>query len=239
MVVAVSLAASPALAGVVTRSGGRPVRGLDISAFSTTARSTGGTGPPRHPVRRDQGHGRHLLHQPVLSGGCPGGVARGIGRARVRVRQPDRAGGAATASFAVRAARYRRGQGTLPLVVDLENDPYSLSDCYWLGRARMVAWIAGFARRARALTGKWPIIYTTDAWWQECTGSTGRFSGPALAGRLRRRSPGRSLPVESVGVLAVQRERLPARDRPDRPGLVPAGRRALLAPPRVRAQAPP
>ena len=33
MVVAVSLAASPALAGAVTRSGGGPVRGIDISAF--------------------------------------------------------------------------------------------------------------------------------------------------------------------------------------------------------------
>ena len=44
----------------------------------------------------------------------------------------------------------------------------------------MIAWIAGFTRRARALTGSWPVIYTTAAWWQECTGSTGRFARDPL-----------------------------------------------------------
>ena len=44
----------------------------------------------------------------------------------------------------------------------------------------MIAWIAGFTSRARALTGSWPIIYTTAAWWQECTRSTGRFTHDPL-----------------------------------------------------------
>ena len=88
---------------------------------------------------------------------------------------PDRTAGAATASFAVRAAGDRRGSRTLPLVVDLENDPYAATDCYWFSPRAMVAWIAGFVTRARALTGSWPVIYTTDAWWSECTGATARF----------------------------------------------------------------
>jgi hypothetical protein len=39
----------------------------------------------------------------------------------------------------------------------------------------MIGWIAAFSKRAKALTGQWPIIYTTADWWQECTGSTGKF----------------------------------------------------------------
>ena len=44
----------------------------------------------------------------------------------------------------------------------------------------MIAWIAGFTARTRALTGQWPIIYTTDAWWGQCTRSTRRFSADPL-----------------------------------------------------------
>jgi GH25 family lysozyme M1 (1,4-beta-N-acetylmuramidase) len=86
---------------------------------------------------------------------------------------PGSANGTATARFAV---GNERGPARLPLVVDLENDPYKkAADCYGLHIPAMIAWIAKFTRAAEALTGKWPVIYTTAAWWQECTGSTGRF----------------------------------------------------------------
>ena len=65
---------------------------------------------------------------------------------------------------------------SLPLVVDLENDPYKKgTDCYGVGVTAMTSWIAGFTGQVHALTGKWPVIYTTAAWWRECTGSTSRF----------------------------------------------------------------
>jgi hypothetical protein len=89
---------------------------------------------------------------------------------------PGRDGGAATAKFAARTVGTGGGSGRLPLVVDLENDPYKrATDCYGLGIPAMISWIAGFTRRASALTGQWPTIYTTADWWRECTGSTGRF----------------------------------------------------------------
>jgi GH25 family lysozyme M1 (1,4-beta-N-acetylmuramidase) len=93
---------------------------------------------------------------------------------------PSRAGGAATARFAVSAEGFARGLARLPLVVDLENDPYKAADCYGLHIPTMIAWIAGFIAEARALTGKQPIIYTTAAWWQECTKSTGEFGRDPL-----------------------------------------------------------
>jgi len=136
----------------------------------------GGARHAGHPLRRDQGLGRYLLPQPLLR----------VRRARRRGRgapvmpyvfaNPGRSGGAATANFAAGAIGAHRGSGRLPLVVDLENDPYKkATDCYGLGIPAMIAWIAGFTGRARAVTGKWPTIYTTADWWRECTGSTGRF----------------------------------------------------------------
>ncbi len=44
----------------------------------------------------------------------------------------------------------------------------------------MIAWIAQFTAQAKAKTGKWPVIYTTADWWQECTGSTAQFGRDAL-----------------------------------------------------------
>jgi GH25 family lysozyme M1 (1,4-beta-N-acetylmuramidase) len=44
----------------------------------------------------------------------------------------------------------------------------------------MTGWIAGFVGQARALTGKWPVIYSTAAWWRECVGAAGRFGRDPL-----------------------------------------------------------
>ena len=179
---AVSLTASPARAAATMTTAGGPVRGIDISAYQNA------NGPI--DWRELAGHGIRFVAIKASEGTYYANPyylpdARAASRAGLSVlayafANPDGAGGAATASFAVRAARYQRGRAELPLVVDLENDPYSASDCYWLGRGRMIAWIARFTSRARALTGSWPIIYTTAAWWQECTGSTGRFTRDPL-----------------------------------------------------------
>jgi GH25 family lysozyme M1 (1,4-beta-N-acetylmuramidase) len=182
MAAAVALTASPALAATLVTSSGVPERGIDISAYQNANGPINWRELARHGIRfvvikaSEDTYYANPYYLPD---------ARAASRAGLAVlayafANPGRAGGAATADFAVRAAHYRRGRSALPLVVDLENDPYSTSDCYWLGRGRMIAWIAGFTRRARALTGSWPVIYTTAAWWRECTGSTGRFTRDPL-----------------------------------------------------------
>ena len=91
---------------------------------------------------------------------------------------PARAGGAPTARYAVRVTGGAAcaGPAQLPLVVDLENDPYKAGPtATGCDRRSMIGWIAGFVGQARALTGKWPVIYTTAIWWRECTGATSRF----------------------------------------------------------------
>jgi lysozyme len=181
MVAAVALASAPttAEAAAAARSAGPALRGIDISAYQHA------DGPINWRRLARQGirfaaikvtEGTYYTNRYYWTD------ERGAARAGLAVMpyvfaNPAAAGGAATASFAVRAARSRRGRAR---VVDLENDPYATSDCYGVGRRRMVGWITAFTRRARALTGLAPIIYTTAAWWTQCTGSTGRFRADPL-----------------------------------------------------------
>jgi GH25 family lysozyme M1 (1,4-beta-N-acetylmuramidase) len=97
---------------------------------------------------------------------------------------PRDSGGAATAAFAIGVSAYHKGSRTLPLAVDLENDPYSAKgkpgNCYGLGRSSMVAWIKEFTTEVKELTGTQPIIYTSASWWQQCTGDTSQFQRSSL-----------------------------------------------------------
>jgi GH25 family lysozyme M1 (1,4-beta-N-acetylmuramidase) len=93
---------------------------------------------------------------------------------------PNKDGGRATARYAVRTAGSTRGAAGSPLVVDLENDPYAKGrNCYGRSVTVMRHWIAGFVTEAHKLTGRLPIIYTTAAWWQQCTKGS-RFGKTAL-----------------------------------------------------------
>lgn len=92
---------------------------------------------------------------------------------------PRRAGGAATAAYAIGASSYHRNSKTLPLAVDLENDPYATKkhpgNCYGLRVPRMIAWITAFISETSRRTGVRPVIYTTADWWRQCTGNTTLF----------------------------------------------------------------
>jgi GH25 family lysozyme M1 (1,4-beta-N-acetylmuramidase) len=175
--VAVSLTATPALAATLVRSGGVPQRGIDISAYQNANGPINWRELVRHGIRfvAIKASESTYYKNPYYRSDARAAARAGLDILPYVFANPARADGSATATYAVRAARYHRGHGALPLVVDLENDPYSVSDCYWQGRGRLISWIEGFTRRARALTGAWPIIYTTATWWRQCTGSTGRF----------------------------------------------------------------
>ena len=184
--VAVSLGVAPAASAMadalVARSDDRPLHGLDISAYQHVGAPINWRVLARHSVRFvaiKVTEGTYYTN-PYYRSDAREAVRAGLAVLPYVFANPGQSGGAATARFAVRAARYRRGSAALPLAVDLENDPYGRGNCYRLGVRRMVAWIAGFIARARKLTGKRPIIYTTDAWWRECTRSTGRFRSDPL-----------------------------------------------------------
>jgi lysozyme len=76
------------------------------------------------------------------------------------------------------------GGQTLPLVVDLEYDPYASQDgtneCYGLSPGQMVAWIAAFVAEVKRRTGQLPVIYTIQDWWKACTGGSAAFAADPL-----------------------------------------------------------
>lgn len=59
---------------------------------------------------------------------------------------------------------------TLPGVIDLEYNPYGDS-CYGKSPSAMAAWIQDFSDTYYQRTGRYPVIYTSTSWWNQCVGS--------------------------------------------------------------------
>ena len=147
-----------------------------------------------------------------------GGPAAGR---RLSFRQSERLGRNAAGGLRGRPRRARPDGATLPLVADLEFDPYTALDhtneCYGLTPAQLVSWIRAFVREVDRRTGQPPAIYTVSDWWDTCTASSAAFAAdplwiadyapahadPAAAGR-----------VERLRVLAVHQRRQGARASP-------------------------
>ena len=158
-----------------------PVLGLDISSFQHANGPINWRLLARHGMRFvaiKVSEGTYYAN-PFYRADARAAAAAGLYVMPYVFANPRSSGGAAQARFGVAAARYWRDRAKLPLVVDLENDPYAgtdhTGDCYGLGAWRMIDWIGSFISEATTLTGKRPIIYTTAAWWRECTDRTGRF----------------------------------------------------------------
>jgi GH25 family lysozyme M1 (1,4-beta-N-acetylmuramidase) len=58
------------------------------------------------------------------------------------------------------------------VMLDIEYNPNSGGECYGLTTAQMTTWISAFAAEIHSKTGQLPIIYTTQDWWNTCTGSS-------------------------------------------------------------------
>jgi lysozyme len=178
---ALALAAAPA--GNAAAPGAQLVRGLDISSYQHRRtpidwRLLARDGIRFVAVKISEGT---YYRNPYYSSDVQAAAAAGLAVLPYVFANPARAGGAPTARFAVSGPGSLGGPVRLPLVVDLENDPYRKRvNCYGLKVTAMIGWIAGFVGQARALTGKWPVIYTAADWWQECTGGTSQFSRDPL-----------------------------------------------------------
>jgi GH25 family lysozyme M1 (1,4-beta-N-acetylmuramidase) len=97
---------------------------------------------------------------------------------------PNVSTGPQQAEYAVEYSGYLPGAQTLPLMLDIEYDPYTRTDrtneCYGLRPAQMTAWISEFVTTTRSLTGQYPIIYTTANWWGTCTGGSTAFGADPM-----------------------------------------------------------
>jgi GH25 family lysozyme M1 (1,4-beta-N-acetylmuramidase) len=174
-------------------SGGTPMPGLDVAAY-------------QHPVTSQYPKGAPIGWPQVAAAGYHFAAVKGTEgdyyvnpwaasdlaeakAARLDVTPyhfaiPNVSSGQEQAEFAVEYSGYAPGSGTLPLMLDIEYDPYVASDgtneCYGLSASRMTAWISAFVTTARSLTGQYPIIYTTANWWGACTGGSTAFSADPM-----------------------------------------------------------
>jgi GH25 family lysozyme M1 (1,4-beta-N-acetylmuramidase) len=171
-----------------TTTGAAPLAGLDVASH-------------QHPVTSQYPHGTPINWRQVAAAhyrfaaikGTEGNYyvnpwaatdlaeakAAGLDVSPYHFAIPNVSSGPEQAKYAVEYSGYAPGAQTLPLMLDIEYDPYAASDgtneCYGLSHAQMTAWIAGFVTTARSLTGQYPIIYTTANWWDACTGGSIAF----------------------------------------------------------------
>lgn len=190
--VALSVAVAPGASAAAARAGERPVRGVDISAFQHVGKPINWRLLAAEGIRFV---GIKLTESTYYTNPFYRSDARAASAAGLAVlpyvfANPAAASGTRTALFAVRAVRTPALRGRPPLVIDLENDPYKKNrDCYGMRARRTITWISSFIAAVRKLTGRWPIIYTTAAWWRECTSDTSGFPHDPLWLALYGRAP--------------------------------------------------
>ncbi|TFK72426.1 glycoside hydrolase family 25 protein [Pluteus cervinus] len=90
--------------------------------------------------------------------------------------RPEQSPGSAQANFFIGNGGGWIADGrTLPGVLHLEAGPNG-HPCYGLNPGSMDLWIRDFSNTYRSRTGRFPVIYTTTSWWQQCTGNNPTFA---------------------------------------------------------------
>jgi GH25 family lysozyme M1 (1,4-beta-N-acetylmuramidase) len=126
---------------------------------------------------------------PYYAADSSGAKSAGMFAAPYAFAIPNYSGGALQADFALDHASYAADGRTLPLILDIEYDPYGnappptgdgTNECYGLTPAQLVAWIGAFAAETSRRTGEPPAIYTTQDWWDKCTGDSSAFAADQL-----------------------------------------------------------
>ncbi len=112
---------------------------------------------------------------PYFYGQSGGSFDAGVIRGAYHFALPNTSGGAVQANWFVDHGGGWTPDGlTLPPALDIEYNPYGAS-CYGLSQSAMVGWIREFSDTVHDRTGRYPMIYTTTAWWTSCTGNDGGF----------------------------------------------------------------
>lgn len=108
-----------------------------------------------------------------------GSYGVGMIRGAYHFARPDRSSGASQASYFVGHGGGWSSDGkTLPGALDMEYNPYG-STCYGKSQTSMGSWVRDFHNTYFTLTGRYPVIYTSTSWWNQCVGSASSFGATA------------------------------------------------------------
>ena len=122
-----------------------------------------------------------------------GSYNQGFIRGAYHFALPDRSSGATQANYFSSGGGGWSGDGkTLPGALDMEYNPYGAT-CYGLSQASMTNWIRDFSNTYKARWNKYPAIYTSTSWWNQCVGSSFGATNPLWVARYAS-APG-TLPI--------------------------------------------
>ena len=117
-----------------------------------------------------------------------GARANGLLQGAYHFASPHKSDGATQANYFVdNGGGWTRDGKSLPGALDMERDPYAelpkvqglRQDCYNLTPQQMIDWIRAFSRQYFARTGRYPMIYSNQSWWKNCTSSPQEPTGTA------------------------------------------------------------
>jgi GH25 family lysozyme M1 (1,4-beta-N-acetylmuramidase) len=112
-----------------------------------------------------------------------GSYNQGFIRGAYHFALPNRSSGSTQATFFSNNGGGWSGDGrTLPGALDMEYNPYGAT-CYGLSRSQMIAWIRSFSDTYKARWNKWPAIYTSTSWWNQCVNGDFHTTNPLWVAR--------------------------------------------------------
>lgn len=104
-----------------------------------------------------------------------GATAVRLFRGAYHLAEPNSSNGENQANFFLaQTGGWRPGNGVLPGAVSLERAP-SGNICWGISTDAMVTWIRDFSNTYKTRTGRYPVVFTTTAWWNQCTGRSTAF----------------------------------------------------------------
>lgn len=147
------------------------VEGLDVSAWDGTVDWAGmwADGKRFAWVKATEATS---YTNPQFTAQYNGSYKQGLIRGAYHFAIPSSSSGAAQAEYFSDHGGGWSGDGkTLPGALDMEYNPYSGGTCYGLSRAAMTSWIKEFSDYYKSRWSKYPIIYTSTSWWNQCVDS--------------------------------------------------------------------
>ncbi|TWE14217.1 GH25 family lysozyme M1 (1,4-beta-N-acetylmuramidase) [Prauserella muralis] len=150
------------------------VPGIDVSGWQKNVdwNHWWGQGKRFAYVKATEGTG---YENPYFAQQYNGSYNVGMIRGAYHFALPDRSSGAAQANFFVdNGGGWSRDGKTLPGALDMEYNPYGAT-CYGKSKSAMAAWIRDFHDTYHNRTGRWPVIYTSTSWWNQCVGTAQSF----------------------------------------------------------------
>jgi len=150
------------------------VPGIDVSSYQGNVdwRAQYNAGKRFAYVKATEGT---TYRNPYFAQQYSGSYDVGMIRGAYHFARPERSSGATQANyFFDNGGGWSADGKTLPGALDMEYNPYGAT-CYGKTRSAMSAWVKDFHDTYFARTGRYPVIYTSTSWWNQCVGSGHNF----------------------------------------------------------------